>query len=103
MAKKVTLQEKIKNIQAYFQGIEIKGNLYITKIIYPDKWRAYPSKDGLINATRAETVDNLWFYYANVDEVELDDIFDLVEETIETNESAEKKVDLLRNKMLELK
>lgn len=100
---KVTLQDRIKAIQGYFRGIEIKENLYIVKVEFPERWSAYPSEDGLINVARAETTYNDWFYYANVSEVELNDIFDLIDDTIVTNESINKKIELMKIKMEELK
>lgn len=98
---KITLQDKIEEIKDYFSNVEIRDSLYIVKIYYPDKWKGYNSPDGLINVTRGD--DNSWFYYANVSDVELYDIFDLVKDTIVTNGENEKRAELMKAKMLELR
>lgn len=105
MAKKntVTMQDRIKNLQPYFLGIEIKENLYIMRIALPNKWSAYNSDDERIKATKSDTNKNEWFYYADVNEADLNEIFDLVEDTIRTNESVTKKIELMRVRMGELK
>lgn len=104
MAKKSNKMEiRLQELSDYLNGVEIKGNLYIVKVAYPDKWIAYPSPNGLINAARGETIENTWFYYANIGEVELNDMFDLIEDTIKENMSAARKVEVLRQKMYELK
>lgn len=103
MAKKSTLQDRIDEIQKYFRSIELKENLYIVRVMYPDKWEAFPSENGVINVTRVESMNNEWYYYAHVDETDLDNIFNLIKETIENNKSAEEKALLYREKMYELK
>lgn len=100
---KKNLQDRIKDIKEFFKGIEIRENLFIVKIVYPNKWNAYDRNDGMIKAAKSDVIDNEWFYYANIDEVELNDIFDLVQETVKTNEDIYKKVELMKEKMEELK
>ena len=98
---KFALQDKIGEIKEYFSNIEIRDNLYIVKVYYPDKWKGYPSEDSLISV--AGNNDNSWFYYANVAEVDLYDIFELIKDTVKTNEEKEKRVELMKIKMLQLK
>lgn len=98
---KFALQDKIGEIKEYFSNIEIRDNLYIVKVYYPDKWKGYDSEDSLISV--ANNNDNSWFYYANVTEVDLYDIFELIKDTIRTNQEKEKRVELMKIKMLELK
>ena len=45
----------------------------------------------------------MWFYYAQADTVDMEMIFDLIEETIEMNESVRLKIELLKSKVEELK
>lgn len=103
MARKNNLQERITSLQDYFLSIEVKDSLYIVKVVFPHKWSAYNSDDEVIKVAKSETNRNEWFYYANITEVDLNDIFDLIEETIHTNESVTKKIELMRVKMEELK
>lgn len=98
------LQERIKKIAQYFRGIEMQGGLYIVKVQYKDKWGAYPTADGTtIQVAKSEDELNVWYYYAKVDEVDMELIFDLIDETIEMNESVRIKIELLRQKVEELK
>ena len=98
------LQDRIKRIAQYFKGIEMTGGLFIVKVQYKDKWAAYPTQDmETIKVTRSDEEPNVWFYYAQADTVDMEMIFDLIEETIEMNESVRLKIELLKQKVEELK
>lgn len=98
------LQDRIKRIAQYFRGIEMTGGLFIVKVQYRDKWTAYPTQDmETIKVTRSDEEPNVWFYYAQADTIDMDMIFDLIEETIEMNESVRLKIELLKQKVEELK
>lgn len=101
--RNVSLQDRIKEIKPYFKGIEIKENLFIVKINFPQGWNAYDREDGIIKAAKSDVAENEWFYYANVDEVDLNDIFDLIQDTIKNNEEIYQKIELMKIKMGELK
>lgn len=102
---KVTLQDRIKAIQPYFRGIEVKETLFILRIVYPNRWSAYNREDEIIKAAKSDDnlVENEWFYYADVNDVDLNEMFDLVEETVQTNEEMYQKIELMRVRMEELK
>ena len=97
------IQERIKNISNYFVGMEINSGFYLVKVKYGKKWGAYDRQDGLIKKAQSEEEADVWFYYADIEQVELDEVFDLIEETIQMNQSALAKVELLRAKIEELK
>jgi hypothetical protein len=98
------LQDRIKKIAQYFRGIEMTGGLFIVKVQYKEKWAAYPTQDmETIKVTRSDEEPNVWFYYAQADTVDMEMIFDLIEETIEMNESVRLKIELLKSKVEELK
>lgn len=98
------LQDRIKQIAQYFRGIEMNGGLYIVKVQYKDKWMAYPSADKTtIQVAKSEDEVDVWYYYASVDEVDMELIFDLIDETINMNESVRLKIELLKTKVEELK
>lgn len=98
------LQDRITKIAPYFKGIEMSGGLFIVKVQYKDKWAAYPTQDlETIKVAQSEEEANVWFYYAEADKVDMDMIFDLIEETIEMNESIRLKIELLKVKVEELK
>lgn len=99
----MTLQERIKKNEAYFRGMEIVNNTAIIKVLYGEKWGAYPSSDEKIKVAKSEEVPNEWFYYSDYTYTVIDEIFDLIEETIEMNLSAIERLNLFNQKMEELK
>lgn len=100
---KLNLQDRINRISQYFKGMEMTNNLWIIRVQYGDRWGVYPSDDNSIKVAKSEEVPNEWFYYGNAIEVSVDDIFDLIENTIEVNLSAAAKLELLSAKFEELK
>lgn len=97
------LQDRIKKNIEYFRGIEVIEDKVIIKVQYGDRWGAFPSKDNKIKVAKSESSVDEWFYYAQADEVEFDEIFDLIEQTIEMNLNAYIKLELLTKKIEELK
>lgn len=101
---KVTLQGKINNIQPYFRSVEIKESFYILRVVYPNKWSGYNRDDEKIKTAKSDNSnENEWFYYADIESVDLNEIFDLIEETIVTNQEMYQKIELMKIKMSELK
>ena len=99
----MNLTERIKKIEEYFKGMEIISNTVIIKVQYGDKWGAYPSSDERIKVAKSEEVINEWYYYSDYTYTVIDEIFDLIEETIEMNLSAIERLNLFNQKMEELK
>ena len=99
------LRERIKKNSNYIQSVEMTGGLNIVKVVLPEKWMAYESENGLIKVARPDNPYEVgvWFYYCNENEAEVDDIIDLLEETVEMNENVILKVKLLSEKVEELK
>ena len=99
----MNIKDRLERIKEYFQGMEMKDELFIVSVKYPDKWGAYPSEDNTIKIAQSEDVANLYYYYANFTNVNVEDIFDLIESTIKDNLDAAKKLQLLNEKFLLLK
>lgn len=99
----MTLQERIKKNEVYFRGMEIVNSTAIIKVLYGEKWGAYPSPDEKIKVAKSEEVPNEWFYYSDYTYTVIDEIFDLIEETIDMNLSAIERLGLFNQKMEELK
>lgn len=97
------LQGEILSIQEYFRGIEYFGKGIVVKVMFPEKWSVYPSRDGIIKVSSDDTTQNLYYYYTDLSVGNLDDIFSLLHETIKMNLEAAKRVELLKVKMNELK
>lgn len=100
---KLTLQDRIKNNAEYFRGMEIRNGIVIVKVLYKDRWGAYPSNDEKIKVAKSEELANEYFYYGDFPDISFDDVFDLIENTIEMNLNAAAKIELLNTKFEELK
>ena len=90
-------------MKPYFRGIEMYNEALMVKVSYPDKWKAYPSNDGRIKVTNGDGNDSLIYYYASSNDTTYDEIFDLVEQTIKENKDIVLKLQLLKDKVEELK
>lgn len=97
------LQDRINKIADYFKSMEIANNILVIKVLYKNRWGVFNSEDDKIKVCKSEEIQNEYFYYADYMTVSIDKIFDLIEETIEMNISTEKKVNLLAEKVEELK
>lgn len=96
------LQGRIKDISEYFKGFEFVENLLIIKVQYKDKWDVFGKKDESIKVTPDENVPNLYFYFGD-SSLGYDEFFDLIEHTIQYNLEKEEKLQLLNEKIKELK
>lgn len=97
------MQEKLNGIKDYFQSMELLEGKWVICVKYKEKWGAYPSEDGSINAIPDEKAPDVYWYFPTNDNVGIDEIIALIEETIATNLDAIKKADLFKEKALELK
>lgn len=97
-----TLQERMNDMMPYFRGIEMYNEALMVKVVYPDKWKAYPSDDGKIKVTPSDD-GRMTYYYADSKDTTYEEMFDLVEQTIKANQDIILKLKLLRDKVEELK
>lgn len=97
------LQESLNRIKDYFVGMDMYNGSWVIRVKYPPKWGAYPPEDGSVKVVSDENENGLWWYCANNEEITVDDIMNLIEETIQTNIEAIKKVELFKLKAGELK
>lgn len=100
---KISLQDRIKKNAKYFRGMEMENGFLIVKVLYEDKWGVYSREDESVKVAKSTEINNEWYYYGDFDVITFDDVFDLIEETIEMNLSAIAKIELLNEKFNELK
>ena len=100
----MNLQDRIKKNEGYFKSIEIH-NGYLTMIVnFKPKWGVFPSPDEKIKVGNSPSgIKDEWVYYGKYDEITVDEIFDLVEQTIDVNLEAALKIELMKEKIEELK
>ena len=95
--------QSINKIKEYFLSMEMYEGRWVIVVKYRPKWGAYSSEDGRIKVSADENQEDVWWYYATDDKVEVDDIINLITETVATNIEAIKKVELFKIKAGELK
>ena len=93
----------MNDMKPYFRGIEMYNEAIMVKVVFPNKWKAYPSDDGRINVTPSDNDPNMTYYYADSNNTTYEDMFDLIEQTIKANQDILLKLQLLRDKGEELK
>ncbi len=98
-----SLQERMNDMKPYFRGIEMYNEALMVKVVYPPRWKAYPSADERIKVTQGENDKSLIYYYADSKDTTYEDMFDLIEETIKANNEILLKLQLLKTKVEELK
>jgi hypothetical protein len=98
---KKSLQDRMNDMKPYFRGIEMYNEALMVKVVFPNNWKAYQSKDNRIKVTEGD--NSLIYYYADSKDTTYEEIFDLIEETIKANNDIVLKLKLLRDKVTELR
>ena len=96
------LQDEIQRLGSYFRGIDYYNDALIVRVVFPKNWQIFPSDDMKIKPARGDDGSEEIFYHCNAKEASLDDIFKLINETINGNTDAERKIALFNEKMTEL-
>lgn len=96
------IQNRIKNIEPYFKGLEYIGEYVLVKILYKKKWSVLPSDNENVKISIDDDNKELFYYYSNKN-IDCNNIFDLIDKTIKFNMESENKVALLKEKIEELR
>ena len=97
------MKDSINKIKEYFVSMEMYDGKWVICTQFKPKWGAYPSEDGRIKVVSDEQQPDMWWYCAEDDGVDVDEIINLINETVVTNLDAIKKVELFKEKASELK
>lgn len=97
------MTESINRIKDYFVSMAMYEGKWVMAVRYPPKWVAYSSDDNSIIASKDDQNNDVWWYYAKDENIDVDNIINLVTETVQTNFEAIKKVELFKLKAGELK
>lgn len=89
------LQEEIMRFGDFFKGIERFNDALIVKVVFPSRWQVFSSKDERIKPAKGNDVDGEYYYYGDTNNVSLDEIFGLIDDTVKINREIEEKVSLL--------
>lgn len=98
----VSLESRMNDMKPYFRGIEMYNDAIMVKVSFPNNWKVYPSDDERIKTTKSDD-GLLTYYYADSNNTSYDEMFDLIEGTIKSNQDIILKLKLLKDKVEELK
>lgn len=96
-----TLQKRLNQLKPYVIGIRFPNELEVIDTYLKSGWTVPTSK--VIQVGKTEDDPNYHMFYSDVPNVTLDDLMDFIEETIKINVEREKKYELLKVKVEELK
>ena len=96
------LQERIKKVSPYFKSFEYVNNFILVKVVYKKGWNVIPPETDNIKISSDDNDSNLYYYYADINE-DCNLIFNSIEKTISFNIESENKVELLKEKIEELR
>ena len=96
------LSEKINKILPYFKGIDVIEDKFVVKVQLEKGWFCY-EKPNTFSVMKINDENNTWAVMCDAKSKNSDDIFDFINEIIETNKSVKLKMDLLKIKINDLK
>ena len=92
-------EEKLKELSSYDIAFEVKQGYYHFSLKYPNNWNIIVSENDNIYI---EQRNDVCHYIASTDNTTIDDIFNVINETIEYNTDLEKKLQLFKEKVAKL-
>lgn len=95
------IQDKLDSLQPYVVGIRYLQGLQIVDAVFKEGW-TIPESEILLQELVDES-QNYYMFYTEKEGVTIDDILDYVESVININIEREKKYELLKEKVEELK
>ena len=95
------LQEKLIELSEYNVSFNVANGNFVIKVKYNDKWTIIKPDNNDIAFYRDESDDSIYYYVAPIT-ISIDKLFLAIDETIEYNRELELKVELFKNKMVEL-
>ena len=101
----MNIQERINNLGDYFKGMQVSsenGIIYVT-VAFPRGWACSEVTEHNFNVKAVQDENPGVFFFFTDMTVGFDKIFDAIEYNIKFNEEAQAKVNLLREKIEELR
>ena len=95
------LQNELQALQPYLVGIRYMDNIPIVEAVFKEGWFLPENKN--IQRIKAENESNHFMLFSQNKNIGLDDVLKYLETTIKVNIEREKKVELLKIKVQELK
>lgn len=100
-----SFQERLLNLSPYkaeFKTYGADDKYWVVSVTYPENWSSIePLKDSGIKMENDKNVHDIYYYIAPM-QTDVNEIFDLIDSTIQYNKEIEEKVELLNKKIDEL-
>jgi hypothetical protein len=96
-----SIQKTLDSLQPYVIGIRYAKGVPIVDVVYKEGWTVIETKN--ISKVKGDEAMNYYMIYSEIEGIGLDDLLEDVKKTISHNIEREKKHDLLRAKINELK
>jgi len=95
------IQERLNALRPYVVGIRYLQGIQLVDAVLKEGWTVPESK--FIQKERVDGDDNYFMFFSDREDIDIDDLLDYVQEIIDLNIEREKKFDLLKLKVDELK
>ena len=97
----MTLAEKLAPVGAYVVDVRMKQGYNMVKVVYPSGWIATPTDK--VSVEKFPDSPNTWLYWSEKDQAEVEDIVDVVADTVVANNNRMLKERLFDSKVEELR
>ena len=95
------IQERLNKLKPYVKGIRFVNATSVVDVQLKENWTLTENSNILVKKGKSE--ENYYIFYSEDTTITFDDILDFVEETINLNVENEKKLELIKVKIQELK
>ena len=95
----MTIQDNLKEFAPYNIDFKINNEWFVVGVEFSKKWQIIVPQNNLIE--HIEKLDR-HYYCAPLSDVEVDEVFDCIRETISYNKDMERKIELFQEKINEL-
>ena len=95
------IQQRLSNLKPYVKGMRFVNTTSVVDVQLKDNWAIIESKTILYK--RGKTEENYFMFYSEDESISFDEILDHIEKIINFNIENEKKLELIKIKIEELK
>lgn len=95
------IQQRLNKLKPYVKGMRFVNTTSVVDVQLKENWNIIDSK--IILVKRGKSEENYFMFYSEDENISFDDILDHVEKIINLNIENEKKLELIKVKIEELK
>lgn len=95
------IQQRLDKLKPYVKGIRFVNTTSVVDVQLKENWTIHNSEK--ISVKRGKSEENYFMFYSEDQSITFDDILDFIEKTINLNIENEKKLELIKVKIEELK